>query len=97
MSDQGNSTVIEDLIERLQAGDPEARRLLLEHAHERLSRLANRILYGSFPAMGARHDVHSVVNETWLRLLQSLESSQPPTVEDFFRLAALRFARCCWI
>jgi RNA polymerase sigma factor (sigma-70 family) len=88
MSESGNSTVIEGLIERLQAGDLSARRELLEHAHDRLSRLANRILHGSFPALGARHDVQSVVNETWLRLMQTLETAQPPTVDDFFRLAA---------
>jgi RNA polymerase sigma factor (sigma-70 family) len=30
----------------------------------------------------------SVVHETWLRLLQALEQVEPPTVADFFRLAA---------
>jgi RNA polymerase sigma factor (sigma-70 family) len=30
----------------------------------------------------------SVVHESWLRLAQSLETAEPPTVADFFRLAA---------
>src|SRR5262249_16039628 len=34
------------------------------------------------------HDVDSVVNETWMRLLPALERTEPQTVQDFFRLAA---------
>jgi RNA polymerase sigma factor (sigma-70 family) len=29
-----------------------------------------------------------VVHETWLRLIQALDKADPPTVADFFRLAA---------
>jgi RNA polymerase sigma factor (sigma-70 family) len=83
------STVeLQVLIDRLRQGDRGASRDLLERAHERLCKLARRILSGSFPALRDRHDLDSVVDETWLRLLQALESSQPPTTEDFFRLAA---------
>jgi len=88
MSNDCNSTQIEGLIDRLNAGEPDARRLLLEHAYERLCRLANRMLSESFPALKNRHEAHSVVHETWIRLLQALETSQPPTATDFFRLAA---------
>jgi RNA polymerase sigma factor (sigma-70 family) len=35
--------------------------------------------------------VDSVVHETWVRLLQALDKTEPPTVADFFRLAALKF------
>jgi RNA polymerase sigma factor (sigma-70 family) len=78
------------LIERLRQGDRQACRDLLERAHGRLRRLAGRILSGSFPALRGRHDLDSVVNETWLRLLQAVEKSEPPTVADFFRLAAYK-------
>jgi RNA polymerase sigma factor (sigma-70 family) len=61
---------------------------LLERAYERLRKLARRILAESFPALRDRHELDSVVNESWLRLLQALEKVQPPTVLDFFRLAA---------
>jgi RNA polymerase sigma factor (sigma-70 family) len=79
---------MQDLLDRLRQGDREARRQFLELACTRLRRLAAKILYGSFPNLRARHDVDSVVHETWLRLMQALDKADPPTVEDFFRLAA---------
>jgi RNA polymerase sigma factor (sigma-70 family) len=79
---------LQGLLDRLRQGDREARRQFLELACGRLRRLAAKILYGSFPNLQARHDVDSVVHETWLRLIQALDKADPPTVEDFFRLAA---------
>ncbi|MCI0359422.1 MAG: sigma-70 family RNA polymerase sigma factor [Planctomycetaceae bacterium] len=79
---------LQSLLDRLREGDKAARRQFLELACGRLRRLAARILYGSFPSLQARHDVDSVVHETWLRLIQALDKADPPTVEDFFRLAA---------
>jgi RNA polymerase sigma factor (sigma-70 family) len=85
----GDATVeLQLLIDRLRQGDRRACRDLLERAHGRLRKLAGRILSGSFPALRGRHDLDSIVDETWLRLLQALEKSEPPTVADFFRLAA---------
>jgi RNA polymerase sigma factor (sigma-70 family) len=86
MSD--DSAELQPLLERLRQGDEAARRTLLERACERLRRLAGHMLYGSFPDLGRRHDVDSVVHETWVRLLQALETVKPPTTADFFRLAA---------
>lgn len=90
MADQpgDNTTVLQELIDRLRAGDASARRELLEKACERLRRLTARMLRESFPAVSERHEVDSVVHDAWLRLMQTLESVQPPTVLDFFRLAA---------
>jgi RNA polymerase sigma factor (sigma-70 family) len=85
------SALLQGLLDRLRQGDPEARRLLLERACERLRQLAGRMLYGSFPELARRHEVDSVVHETWVRLLQALEKTEPPTVADFFRLAAHKF------
>jgi len=79
---------LQALLDRLREGDKAARRQFLELACGRLRRLAARILYGSFPNLQVRHDVDSVVHETWLRLIQALDKADPPTVEDFFRLAA---------
>jgi RNA polymerase sigma factor (sigma-70 family) len=79
---------LQSLLDRLRAGDQQARREFLEQVCERLRRLAAKILSGSFPALQARHEVDSVVHETWLRLIQALDKAQPPTVADFFRLAA---------
>ena len=86
-----DSVELQGLLDRLRQGDRAARRLLLERACERLRRLAGRMLHGSFPELARRHEVDSVVHETWVRLLQALEKTEPPTVADFFRLAAHKF------
>jgi RNA polymerase sigma factor (sigma-70 family) len=85
------SVLLQSLLDRLRQGDREARHLLLERACERLRRLAGRMLHGSFPELAHRHEVDSVVHEAWVRLLQAVEKSEPPTVADFFRLAAHKF------
>jgi RNA polymerase sigma factor (sigma-70 family) len=82
------SVDLQALIDRIRQGDRAARRLLLERACGRLRRLAARLLHGSFPALAARHELDSVVHESWLRLAQALDKVEPPTVADFFRLAA---------
>jgi RNA polymerase sigma factor (sigma-70 family) len=89
--DESGTTELQGLLDRLRQGDREARRLLLERACERLRRLAGRMLHGSFPELARRHEVDSVVHETWVRLLQALDKTEPATVADFFRLAAHKF------
>jgi RNA polymerase sigma factor (sigma-70 family) len=86
--DQDNTTELQSLLDRLRTGDKAARRTFLEQVCARLRRLASKILYGSFPNLHGRHDVDSVVHETWLRLMQAVDKADPPTVADFFRLAA---------
>ena len=88
---EGSSVELQGLLDRLRQGDRAARRLLLERACERLRRLAGRMLHGSFAELARRHEVDSVVHETWVRLLQALDKTEPPTVADFFRLAAHKF------
>ncbi len=81
---------LQSLIDRILAGDRTARRELLNRACDRLRRLAARMLNESFPALRNRHELDSVVHETWLRLVQTVEKTEPPTVADFFRLAAFK-------
>lgn len=88
--DSAVTVELQRLLDRLRAGDQEARREFLEQACSRLRRLAGKILAGSFPNLQRRHDVDSVVHETWLRLMQAMQKADPPTVADFFRLAALK-------
>jgi RNA polymerase sigma factor (sigma-70 family) len=88
--DQPTTGQLQSLLDRLRQGDRQARREFLEQVCERLRRLAAKILSGSFPNVQARHEVDSVVHETWLRLMQALDKSDPPTVADFFRLAAFK-------
>jgi RNA polymerase sigma factor (sigma-70 family) len=82
------SAQLQTLLDRLRQGDAAAKREFLEQVCDRLRRLAAKILSGSFPSLQSRHDVDSVVHETWLRLVQALDQAEPPTVADFFRLAA---------
>jgi RNA polymerase sigma factor (sigma-70 family) len=86
--DHDTTAELQSLLDRLRVGDKTARREFLEQVCARLRRLAARILFDSFPGLQARHDVDSVVHETWLRLMQAMDKSDPPTVADFFRLAA---------
>jgi RNA polymerase sigma factor (sigma-70 family) len=91
MPNEGDTIELQALLDRLKGGDAAARGLLLERACDRLRRLAGKMLYGSFPDLGRRRELDSVVHETWLRLLQALAKTEPPTVADFFRLAAHKF------
>jgi RNA polymerase sigma factor (sigma-70 family) len=86
MSD--DSSILQGLLDRMKQGDRAARRELLDCACTRLRRLANTMFAGSFPALREEHELDSVVHETWLRLVQALDQVEPPTVADFFRLAA---------
>lgn len=85
---QANTADLQALIDRIARGDMDARRLLLEQAYRRLEALAATILQRSFPDLARRHEVDSILSETWLRLMPALDKVQPPTVGDFFRLAA---------
>lgn len=85
---QDSTLELQQLIDRIGRGDVAARRQLLERAHHRMQALAATVLQRSFPGLAGRHEVESVLSETWLRLVQTLEKVQPPTVADFFRLAA---------
>jgi hypothetical protein len=55
--------VLQGLIDRLRQEDWQARSELLERAHTRLRKMANRMLSQSFPAQGCRHDLDTVVHE----------------------------------
>jgi RNA polymerase sigma factor (sigma-70 family) len=83
----GDTTAdVRDLIKRLQAEDESARRELLERVHERLRRIAAATLRKEFPRLRDRHDLGSVVDEAWMRLLKTLEQHRPASAEEFYGL-----------
>jgi RNA polymerase sigma factor (sigma-70 family) len=89
MDPASDATVqLQAVLDRLRQGDPQARRQLLDRACQRLRRLAAHMANESFPVVARHHEVDSIVHETWLRLAQALDKTEPPTVADFFRLAA---------
>lgn len=79
---------LQSLVDRIRRGDATARRALLDAAAGRLRRLTAHIFSGSFPALARRHEVDSIVHETWLRLARAMDTVEPESVEHFFRLAA---------
>jgi len=88
----GDTTAdLQEAIDRLAAGDPAARNELIGRAADRLHRLAGLIIRQSFPAWRGREE--SIAQESALRLMKALGAVQPPTVRDFFRLAALQVRR----
>jgi RNA polymerase sigma factor (sigma-70 family) len=81
-----SSADLQDLIDRLRRGDESARRELLQRAHDRVLRIAAKIVQEDFPGLRGRHDLESVVSEVWIRMTTALESTQPQTVDGFFGL-----------
>lgn len=85
----GDTTAdLQSLIDRLRLGDDSARAELLTRAYHRLRRIAASMFHRDFPRLKDRHDLESVVDESWPRLMRALETARPPTVEDFLRLVA---------
>jgi RNA polymerase sigma-70 factor (ECF subfamily) len=91
---EDQSVVLQDLLTRwLRDDDAAARRRLIDGAYERLRRLAAVILNQSFPRLKAAPallETTDVANETALALYQALGEIRPPTLRDFFRVAAQR-------
>jgi RNA polymerase sigma factor (sigma-70 family) len=78
------TTDLRDLIERLRSGDESARRQMLDRVYVRLSRIAAAMFHKEFPRLRGRHDVESVVDEAWARLLKAVENQTPESVEHFY-------------
>jgi RNA polymerase sigma-70 factor (ECF subfamily) len=88
-----HSAVLQALLARWAQGDDDARQELIGCAYERLRRLAHVILNESFPRLKdapALLQTTDVANEVALGMYQALAEIHPPTVRDFFRLAAQR-------
>jgi RNA polymerase sigma-70 factor (ECF subfamily) len=79
-------------LDRLREGDLSAREELLSRACERLSRLARKMLRNN-ARVGRWEQSDDVLQNALLRLHRALEGVHPPTVRDFFRLAATQIRR----
>jgi RNA polymerase sigma-70 factor (ECF subfamily) len=91
-----DTTYLQALLDRMNAGDGPARDELFARAYERLRRLAGRMLRQDFPRLGQAHGATSVLHQTFLRVFGAMEEARPPTVADFFRFASHRM-RCVLI
>jgi RNA polymerase sigma factor (sigma-70 family) len=92
MSHDDHSTQIRGCIDRLHAGDRSARDELLAHACDRLVRLTRKMLR-DFPGVQRWEQTDDVLQNAALRLCRALNTVQPPTAVDFFRLAATEIRR----
>jgi RNA polymerase sigma factor (sigma-70 family) len=80
------SADVHDLIEKLRHGDDSARRALLERVHHRLCRIAAATLRKQFPRLRDQHELHSVVDEAWIRLMSALKTARPESPHAFYGL-----------
>jgi RNA polymerase sigma-70 factor (ECF subfamily) len=87
------TSYLQGLIDRVRQGDEAARKELINHAYEKLRRLAGKMLGESFPRLKeppALQDTTDIANEAAQRLYLALQEVPIATVRDFFRLAAWR-------
>lgn len=92
MARADQTTVIQNWIDRLRAGEDSARVALLDCAGGRLSRLARKMLR-SYPGVGRWEQTDDVLQNALVRLDRALKAVAPPTARDFFRLAAMQIRR----
>jgi RNA polymerase sigma factor (sigma-70 family) len=92
MSQDDHSTQIQGCIDRMRSGDASARDELLARAADRLTRLTRKMLR-DFPGVHRWEQTDDVLQNAALRLCRALREVQPPTVADFFRLAAAQIRR----
>jgi RNA polymerase sigma-70 factor (ECF subfamily) len=83
---------IQVCLDRLQAGDVTARDELVKCACERLERLTRKMLR-DYPGVRRYEETSDVRQNASVRLWRSLQKVSPPSVRDFFRLAALHIRR----
>src|SRR5579859_7866853 len=79
-------------LDRFHAGDRAAREEMLRSISNRLERLAHKML-GRFPTVRHWADTGDVMQSAVLRLLRALDAVRPPSVSDFFGLAAEQMRR----
>ncbi len=86
------TTVMVDLLERMQAGDRTAGDELVRVFQTRLEQLARKMLT-RYPGVGRWVEVGDILQASLLRLLRALESVRPESTRAFFALAAEQMRR----
>jgi RNA polymerase sigma-70 factor (ECF subfamily) len=86
------TTVLVQLVERMQAGDRGACEALVRAFQSRLEHLARKMLQ-RYPSVGRWVEVEDVLQASLLRLLRALESVHPNSTRAFFGLAAEQMRR----
>jgi RNA polymerase sigma-70 factor (ECF subfamily) len=92
MSESSTTQVLQHWLDRLRGGDETARQPLVQRSCERLERLTRKMLQG-FPGVKRWEQTADVLQNALLRLCRALQEVSPPTVRDYFRLAAVQVRR----
>jgi RNA polymerase sigma factor (sigma-70 family) len=86
------TTVLVELLERMQGGDLAASDELIRAFQGRLEQLARK-MFVRHPGVGRWVEVEDVLQNSLLRLLRALESVRPDSTRGFFGLAAEQMRR----
>lgn len=93
MNDHSLHTVqMQQLLQRMRAGDDQARDELFRQTVNRLEHLARKMLR-SFPNVQRWEQTDDVLQNALLRLLRSLQKLEPDSVRAFYGLAAQEIRR----
>ena len=88
----GNTTIIQELLVRLDNGDDVAREELIKHSMERLRRLARKMLRQN-PAVRRWNETDDVFQNALVRLNRALHTERPESKRRFVGLAATQIRR----
>jgi RNA polymerase sigma-70 factor (ECF subfamily) len=91
MSDEP-TTRLQQCLERLQAGDENARAELLAGVCDRLGRLT-RTMLRDYRRVRRWEQTDDVLQSALIRLHRALETVRPASLREFYRLAALQIRR----
>jgi len=83
---------VQECIDRLRAGDEDARNDLFRFAEERLRQVAHRML-GNFERVHRFEDTWDIQQNAAVRMLRVLKEVPIETARDFFRLATTQIRR----
>ena len=90
--DRGNTTIIQDLLQQLKAGDTSAQEELIRISMQRLERLARKMLRAN-PAVKRWNQTDDVLQNALIRLQRALKTERPDTTRRFIGLAATQIRR----
>lgn len=82
-----SSQQLHDCLERMQAGDADAREQLIVHSCDRLQKLVRKMLK-QFPRVKRWEETDDVYQNVVLRLMRALREMQPESVRHFLSLSA---------
>src|SRR5262249_38083799 len=90
--DSPSTMLMQQLVDRIRAGDAAARNELVRGYQERLCRLARKMLK-KFPHVRRWVDAEDVFQSAVLRLLRALETVRPDSTKSLFMLASTQMRR----